>query len=636
MKSVFINENSIENIKKKIDEYEYISFDVFDTLIKRNVDTPSDLFELMGLELNREMGISNFAEVRKNAEKIACKRNVHCTINDIYDVVTNEIPQLKQCDVISLEEKYELSYCQTNYLIMDIYKYAKYKGKRIIAISDMYLSKHTIKEILIHNGYSIDELYVSCEEQKNKKNGSLFDIVLKKERILNDKLIHIGDSFKADYLGAKKCGIKSIKIARNIILFNPNRYYREIDEKIKYNVHKSIINNNLDMNKNYYEKFGFSILGPSLFSFCKWIEQQCMTQCIKDVFFFSRDGYIIKRAFDMIKTDEIKSHYLLVSRRSLRVPYNASHSNLDEVIKFFPTTKKINIKILVSYLGLNVDEIQQILDEFEFHKEDIVYYNEINEKYRTFLERLMPFYINKARIELQNVILYLKQEKVSGKIAVVDIGWHNSMQFCLQNILNEAKVENDIMGLYFGIQSNGSNVEKSFSFLKEPDGGKYVDSATAYIGLIESFFLEQEGTVISYEFSSNKYIAQRDVYEHDEHSKEYKSYNQIHNGVLKYIELIKKFVNYDSLALSGRDAYLPIYSFGVKPYYDDISKFDDFRYFSEGIYHLVGYKGLVYYIVHPRALKDDLYNARWKIGFLKKMIKLNIPYYKLYIKLKGK
>lgn len=637
MRSVFIDINDIKinDIKTEIDAYECISFDVFDTLIKRNVVTPSDLFELMSVELNREMNVTNFSEIRKQAERIACRRNIHSTIEEIYDIVIEKIPQLNKTDIINLEEKYELNYCQANHFILDVFKYAKLKKKRIIAVSDMYLSKNIINNILKNCGYYVDEIYVSCEEKKNKGDGSLFEEVLKRESIKNSEIIHIGDSFKSDYLGAKKCGIKSIKIDRCVNQYNTVRFEKKIEDKVKYGVHKSIINNNLSLNKNFYEKFGFSIIGPALFSFCKWIEEKCVNNNIHKLFFFSRDGFLIKQAFECIKSSNIETKYIYVSRRSLRIPYNVSHCTVDEIIKMLPPTCKINVKVLINYLGLNIDEVKNIMAKYDLDEYDDIIYDEIRDKYYDFLRDILPFYVKNGKEELKNAVSYLKQEGIAGRVGVVDIGWHNTMQFCMENVLSEAGVETDIYGLYFGCCEGGAFVNKSYSYIEEPNGNHNIKSCGAFIGLIESFFLEQTGTTLKYACDDNcVYYPIKEKYEFEKESIEYSAYSEIHSGALKFIKIINKLVDNNDLVLSGRDAYLPIYSFGIHPYMTDVDRFANFRYFSEGVYPLVGYKGFIYYLLHPTKLKIDLFNAKWKAGFLKKILKINAPYGYIYNKLK--
>ena len=61
-----------ERIKKIIDKYEIISFDIFDTLIKRNVIDPVDIFKIVQERFNKkhinEM-ITDFFEKRVGTEK---------------------------------------------------------------------------------------------------------------------------------------------------------------------------------------------------------------------------------------------------------------------------------------------------------------------------------------------------------------------------------------------------------------------------------------------------------------------------------------------------------------------------------------------------------------------------------------
>ena len=59
-----------------------------------------------------------------------------------------------------------------------------------------------------------DSLYVSNEYGVNKISGKLFKIVLNQKGIKQSEIVHIGDSVKADFLGARKVGIKSILIRR--------------------------------------------------------------------------------------------------------------------------------------------------------------------------------------------------------------------------------------------------------------------------------------------------------------------------------------------------------------------------------------------------------------------------------------
>ena len=55
----------IDYLYKLVDSYDYISFDIFDTLIKRNVNHPTDIFEIIG----KKVGVHDFKTKRIFAEQ---------------------------------------------------------------------------------------------------------------------------------------------------------------------------------------------------------------------------------------------------------------------------------------------------------------------------------------------------------------------------------------------------------------------------------------------------------------------------------------------------------------------------------------------------------------------------------------
>ena len=77
-----------KKIKKNINKYDYISFDIFDTLIKRNLSTPTNIFDLVEKLYNEisDIKIKNFKICRINAEKKAINSayNNEPNIDEIY------------------------------------------------------------------------------------------------------------------------------------------------------------------------------------------------------------------------------------------------------------------------------------------------------------------------------------------------------------------------------------------------------------------------------------------------------------------------------------------------------------------------------------------------------------------------
>ena len=77
-----------KNIDKKIKEADIVSFDIFDTLIKRNMKRPIDIFPLVEHEFNKQYGggLVNFQKKRIEAEYIARKstKSEEITLREIY------------------------------------------------------------------------------------------------------------------------------------------------------------------------------------------------------------------------------------------------------------------------------------------------------------------------------------------------------------------------------------------------------------------------------------------------------------------------------------------------------------------------------------------------------------------------
>jgi len=214
----FINLNKLM-IERKIDNkkptellnllenYDVISFDVFDTCIFRPFKKPTDLFYIFSNELN----LKGFINARIEAETISRlttkKPNYEIDIYDIYTQLSKMMPI--KIDDAEIEFELEKKFCYANEFILKVFKELKCNGKKLIAISDMYLPKQVIEEILNKNGFiGFDKIFVSNEAKQCKSNGKLFKWA-KREYKEFKSFIHIGDNYTADVLGAKKGGFKS-------------------------------------------------------------------------------------------------------------------------------------------------------------------------------------------------------------------------------------------------------------------------------------------------------------------------------------------------------------------------------------------------------------------------------------------
>lgn len=204
-----IETTSPENILREIQGYPYVSFDVFDTLLKRTVPKPQDVFHILGEHVHDE----TFAKRRIAAEQQARMASSadEVTLDDIYACMTEQ-DRGREAEELCLER----TLSTRNLWLAPVLTDCKRRDVKILAVSDMYLPQSFIAELLQAASIAVARLYVSSAYGEQKGTGKLFRIVLDDLGIATKDVIHIGDSLRADWMGARKAGIASVLIPRNV------------------------------------------------------------------------------------------------------------------------------------------------------------------------------------------------------------------------------------------------------------------------------------------------------------------------------------------------------------------------------------------------------------------------------------
>ena len=597
-----LQEKNIKKVFNYIDKYDFISFDIFDTLLKRNVQKPTDIFTFIEQRYNEnnKEKIKNFKNLRENAEIEARNHSKNDSneikLEDIYIEISRLNSKLDVEKLKKIEIEVELDFCQKSEDFFPIYHYALKKNKKIILVSDMYLSKDTIEKMLFKIGIKeYYKLYLSNDIGLNKRKGDIYNYILKDLKINKNQMIHFGDSKRADYFIPRLKGIKSIKIPTNI---NKIKYYNgfknNYDEFIKYNSLEKFINNNLNNSNDVFFNIGYEVLGCLLYGYTMWLIDSLNSNNIKKIFFFAREGNLLKKAFDFLNKSDIQSRYLYVSRKSLILG----------LLKDVKDEKRIN-EILGLRRDITVDEYLKKSELRDIEKKE------------------------------ELIVKYLRQEKFEGKLAVADVGWEGTMQSAIQNICNRNNINADITGYYIGKSSRLTNKiqnkESIRNFLFENDSKYEYNMIHGFLNLFESFFLAFHGTTLGYEEKDNEIRPILDEYEYSKNDEE--KFLSIQNGALKFIEDFEKsdIKNYYDI-----DYYISFRNFlrlGAKPTKSDLELFKNIDYVETKKSKFINAKSLIYYIFHPKKMYNDFSDTRWKIGFLKQVFMLNIDYYQIYKKL---
>ena len=429
------------------DNCKIYSFDVFDTLVTRRTLSPYGIFKIMESRIRSDEAFekfsnyfkSNFFNIRINAEYTAKNRKKRqVNLNDIYDVIKH-CSNLSDEDVknlIDLEIKIEKDNIIPIQKNIQLLKQLVNDGKKVLLISDMYLSESQIRDFLVAVDSIFENvpIFVSSEKNCTKSNGSLYQYLSKQYDIKYENWTHYGDNIKADVSEAQKLGINAILLKKNEL--------RSFEKRLLS------INNNIDVQAflgasltsqkdciDDYYVFGSTFAAPILYGYINYIIENCKRLDIKHLYFISRDGYILKKIADVVikeKGINIKNHYFFGSRKAFRIPNEKNFADFIKTI-LYEFEKNKDIKYIQEFIPIfNNTVFSEITDIEKFLME--------NKK------NILEYFSSKKDV----LIKYLKQE-INFDIndfAFVDLGGSGYSQDALNDVVNLFKKTN-IKTFYF-------------------------------------------------------------------------------------------------------------------------------------------------------------------------------------------
>ena len=376
----------------------------------------------------------------------------------------------------------------------------------------------------------------------------------------------------------------------------------------------SFINNNIHLNQDTYFNIGYEVLGPLLYGYSKWITGAIEKLNINKIFFLAREGYLLKKAVDIVKKSDIVTEYLYISRRSIRpalLENVNSYDKLSQIIKIKPTT---TVEKFLKDIGLYDKKHVELFGKYHYQEDTKIH--EVTNISEIFDQLKLDMQLN-ATQEKKNIIGYLQSKGLCNNIAISDVGWAGTMQKSLTSIFDKYR----IAGFYIATTNEISNIEV-YPYLDN------YEKIRPFVHLFENLFLAQHGTTLKYNYKDNRYIPILAEYEYNQEEKEI--FVKIQEGAIHFVKEFN-ISNLNSVIKIEPDlAFKRIEKLGLNPSGRDLELFKNIPYVETVKLHLVEGKGLFYYMFHIKELKEDLYNSGWKIGFLKNLLKINLPYYKIY------
>lgn len=637
----------MEHMEKAFSGVDVISFDVFDTLISRNIYNPNSLFDLMQHEVSRYciaegVDLDKFGGFRKLRERAANrvirfnkrKKIGEITLKEIYNeirVLTGITPEL-ELKLRKLEISYEISVSVKRDYGFKLFNLARDLGKKIIIISDMYLASADIELLLKKSGYDLSnvDIYVSSSYGCTKKDGGLFHIV-KENMDKNVDLLHIGDNYHSDYVQARNAGFWSIHIPCASLNYESSFYAKNnlnrdlINQSLGSNIHYGLVSRKFfdknNMPDSFFdsnlEQLGFSSCGPIMLGFVKWICQKLRENNIEKVYFLARDGYLVKEVYDSLRAyDQTlpESEYILASRRCFSTASFTCENDILESVSLSFSQNTVGFVLKQRY---NIESVSdEVLKEAGFDNiDDIVDIKRGSHKRRflRLLSLLKDQILHIASEEKSALKVYLDSKGVldkSVKKCVVDIG-HNAT---LQKYLSE--IAGDVFhGLYFMTFSAAEKVNDTGlpvnGYLADFEDQKL--SSHPYvknIGMFEFLFLPSIPSFERFELVDGELV---EHYVSGDESARFKLIEQVHKGARNYVKEVLRITNgnlglYD---LSKNHCVKNYIDFVESPCVKDVRPLI-------GVYFVDGFGGndQRFLVSNDASLSDDLFISQswWRNG----------------------
>lgn len=502
--------NVINKMKKEISESEIVSFDIFDTLLFRNVIHPTDIFKVVEKKYFKSTGEKiNFYNLRIDSELKArkCSKEEDINLDEIYSQIKLSL-NIDTELLKKLEIESEKEFLIPNNEIKEVYNYARELGKIIYIISDMYLPTKIIKDLLKINGYEeYDEIYVSSELRKTKATSSIYKFIRQKNNISKGtRWIHIGDNKHSDIINAEMQGIKGCYYQRILDIENIDNV-KTLSDSICKAVQVNMKHDN--KNKEYWYKFGIEQVFPIYIGFSKWILDKMYNK--DNIYFLSRDGYVPYIIYNKLRNGNCsfpEGKYLYASRRAYQYPYMLSMGR-EEAIDILTAfnmnlNQKITLREILQNVGLEEEKYIGIISSFGINNfDDVIKLGKSLDDVKKFLNHIWNDISIKLDEELDILSRYFKIQNIDkyNKINIVDIGWRGSTQLAMKNILNK-----EIDGFYFGTNENVYDEIKvnsygyAFNLGKSHKKRKFI---MEHVMMYELIFSAPHGSLINFEQNEN-------------------------------------------------------------------------------------------------------------------------------------
>ena len=462
-----------------------LSLDVFDTLLWRRAPTPADVFPMIALRLRERDMLGDgttpavfkklriAAEGRARAKREASGRGVEVSLRDIYAELPPYLVRGTAPDALGrVELQVEREMLMPDLDVMELVRFARERGKRVIAVSDTYLSESELRMLLdphFNGDAAIDRVFASSEHGVGKTSG-MFDVVLGEYGIEPRQLVHVGDNEEADVEPAARLGIPTVHFVRGSSYLDAVRDREEhyVDPEVARPhgdggltamrgkvLHRTELDA-LDEELRPFWSYGAACLGPALTAFAEWVVERTEAAGATKALCLMREGDLlgglVSEAGGYLGSDVVGEPVWLsrhVCARASIVEGSERELRALLVRRSPPTVRQ-----LCDTIGVDVELSAALRGRADTRLDDATAVSEVLAELTSDPE-LRAAMVARGRTLRERISRYLARHVPEGdaNLVLVDLGWGGTIQTLLQQLLaRQAAIENapelHTIGLY--------------------------------------------------------------------------------------------------------------------------------------------------------------------------------------------
>lgn len=209
---------------------------------------------------------------------------------------------------------------------------------------------------------------------------------------------------------------------------------------------------------DFWIDLGYRRVGPLLAGFATWLPHAIGQHDFRDVCFLSRDGHLIKLALERVFAHRASAgpvprmRYLYASRRVFNL---AAIERLDDEALEFLTSgaNRMSVRQFLARIEIDAEAHLDTVARIGFASPDEIVEGGLGYgRLRALLRALDEVILARARTEFEMLERYFREEGLldGGEVAIVDLGWHGSLQDAMSRLIARMGGTTTLTGYYLG------------------------------------------------------------------------------------------------------------------------------------------------------------------------------------------